>query len=61
MADNLLTPAQASREIGICTKLVYRLIKCGSIPAFRIGERKWMIPAATLNRWLNERAGGGVD
>jgi excisionase family DNA binding protein len=34
-----LTVQEVAKILGVCTKTVYRLIKCGKLPAFRIATR----------------------
>lgn len=61
--DNALgiSPEEAFRRIGVSRALGYRLVKDGTIPAVRLGERRLVVPVAALERLLNtdhDRADG---
>lgn len=53
----LLTPdPEVMHVTGLGRTTIYKLIATGEIPSVRIG-RAVRVPAAALQRWLEERAG----
>ena len=57
----VLTVPEAARRLGIGRNQAYALARSGRIPAIRLG-RRLLVPAAALERWLEEQArqGGGA-
>lgn len=49
---------EAARVLGISRSKVYELAARGEIPVIRIGASV-RVPAAALDRWLEERTQGG--
>lgn len=45
------SPAEVARELGISSTTVLRLVHDGRLPALRISERIYRIPAATFERY----------
>jgi len=40
---NVFTPKEVAKELGVSEPTVYRALKAGTIPSFRLGA-KWLIP-----------------
>lgn len=51
---------EASRMVGVSAPTMSEWVRIPGFPAFRSGKR-WIIPAAALERWLNEQAAKGGD
>lgn len=51
----IYTPAEVSRLLSIKLQTVYDLIKCGDMPALRIG-RNYKIPKEMFDEWLRNAA-----
>ena len=47
--------ADVSDALDVSKPMIVRLIKSGTLPAFRVGKR-WLIPAQSLNAWLIKAA-----
>lgn len=59
MADDrplVYTTGQAAEKLGCSDWLVRKLIRRGELPAYRLGERLWVIPVKALEDHLNARA-----
>ena len=56
MEDKQLTysPTVGAKKVGISRNLMYELIKKGVIPAIRVSEKRIIIPAEALEKWLND-------
>ena len=54
MSQMLLRAEEAARALGIGRSKLYALVAAGEIPVIRIG-RATRIPAAALERWVEER------
>ena len=50
----ILTVAEVATILRVHPATVYRLVKTGDLPAFRIGEN-WRITSDVLKMWLSER------
>lgn len=51
----LLTPAECSERARVSLSLIYSVLKCGRLPALRIGARgrgKWLVEEASFEAWL---------
>lgn len=56
------TPKEASQILGICLGAVYDLIHSDTgFPCVKLSQRRFAIPKAGLQRWLEERAAGSMD
>jgi excisionase family DNA binding protein len=56
-AIETISVVEAGRRIGISRPLAYRLAREGkTIPVIRLGKRRYVVPLAAFNRWL-ENAG----
>lgn len=53
-ADDLLTPAEVAKRLGVGIKFVQRRTKTGEIPSYKIG-RAVRISAADLDAWMADR------
>jgi excisionase family DNA binding protein len=54
---------EAAQALSLGRNTVYEAVRCGQIPAIRVGRRV-LIPAAALERWLAEasqQANGAAD
>lgn len=49
---SVLTIIEVAEILRICSATVYRLVKCGAIPGFKIGGA-WRINKASLDLWLS--------
>ena len=58
MTQMLLRAEEAARALGIGRSKLYALLAAGQLPVVRIG-RSTRIPAAALERWVEERTAGG--
>lgn len=45
------SPAEVARELGISSTTVLRLVHDGRLPALRVSERIYRIPAASFDRY----------
>jgi|HubBroStandDraft_4_1064222.scaffolds.fasta_scaffold1716377_1 excisionase family DNA binding protein len=54
--DTVLKVGEVARLLRIHPVTVYRLLKNGSIPAFRLGS-EWRFSQETIERWIKEHAG----
>ena len=45
------SPAEVARELGISSTTVLRLVHDGRLPALRVSERIYRIPAASFERY----------
>ena len=59
MSQMLLRAEEAARALGIGRSKLYALVAAGEIPVIRIG-RATRIPAAALERWVEERTVPGA-
>ena len=50
------TASEGAKKIGINRNTMYELIKKGVIPAIRVSEKRIVIPAEALEKWLNDPA-----
>lgn len=49
-----LTVEEVARRFGVNVTTVYRLVKSGKIPAFKIGNQ-WRFDPARLQEWVSEK------
>ena len=49
---DVLTVADLQKILGIGRNMVYTLLQSGKISAFRVGQKKWRIPKASVLRYL---------
>ena len=54
----LLRAEEVARMLGVGRSTVYELIVRGQLPVVRIG-RLVRVPAAALERWIDQRTSGG--
>jgi excisionase family DNA binding protein len=59
MEPKVLRMADAAKVLGISRSKIYALAARGDVPVVRIGG-SLRIPAAALDRWLDERTVGAV-
>jgi excisionase family DNA binding protein len=45
------SPAEIARELGVSPSTVLRLVHAGRLPALRVSERIYRIPAASFERY----------
>jgi excisionase family DNA binding protein len=60
-APEFLNQEEAAKFLGISVKLLRRLTKDGTVPAARLGERRWRYSRTALVEWSSSRQhrGGG--
>jgi excisionase family DNA binding protein len=58
-ALQMLTTDDVLSYLRINARTVYRLIKCGELPAVRIG-RQWRIRRCDLDSWLDHQRPGAA-
>lgn len=51
---DILTPQEAMEILGIGKNLFYRLLKDGTIPAKRIGNKMWRITKENLKNYISQ-------
>lgn len=51
----MLTVQEASRVLGVSVHTVYRLIDSGDLSAVKISQRKTMIKAEEIERYINRK------
>jgi len=51
------TVPEVAARLGIGRCMAYELVRQGIIPAKRLG-RRWIVPRARFNAWLNEQSQG---
>jgi len=54
------TLQEAAQIVGVSAPTMSEWVRIPGFPAFRSGKR-WIIPAAALERWLDEQAAKGGD
>jgi excisionase family DNA binding protein len=55
MADRLTVNVDTcAKLLGISRGTAYTLVKQGSIPAIRLGPKRWVVPLAALEKMLSE-------
>lgn len=50
--NDVLTVAELQEILGIGRSLVYSLLQSGKISGFRVGQKKWRIPKASVLSYL---------
>lgn len=50
--NDVLTVAELQEILGIGRSLVYSLLQSGKISSFRVGQKKWRIPKASVLSYL---------
>ncbi|MGZ8761193.1 MAG: excisionase family DNA-binding protein [Aeromicrobium sp.] len=53
MAKRFLTTSEVASELRVSTDTVLRLIQSGSLPALRVSERLYRVPAPAFARFKN--------
>jgi len=56
LAIIMLTIEQVAARLGVTRMCVYKWVKEGSLPAFRLARRAIRVEEAALEKWLAERA-----
>ena len=56
MIEPLLTVQEAAGILRLSLPTLYRLVKAGELPAYRIGKLRLAFKADDLIRYVNERA-----
>ncbi|MGI4788811.1 MAG: helix-turn-helix domain-containing protein [Janthinobacterium lividum] len=46
-----LTPEEVAAELGLHRESVYRLLRAGVLPGYKVGLRQWRIPRAELQAY----------
>ena len=59
-ANRMLTAQELAAYLRVNRSTVYRLLKKGELPGFRIGS-EWRFRIDEVNRWFSERLRGRVD
>ncbi len=57
MTPLVYSVSEAAEVLGISTGLVYRLVKNGTLPSVRLGDKRLVIPHRALEVEINRRAG----
>lgn len=55
MTEQLLTVAEVAGRLRLSPRTARRMVRDGTLPARRITTRIWLVAAADLERWLDER------
>jgi excisionase family DNA binding protein len=50
----LMTVPELAEYLNVSTITIYRLLKAGQIPAFRVGS-EWRFSADAIARWIKDR------
>jgi excisionase family DNA binding protein len=58
MTNRMLTAQELAAYLRVNRSTVYRLLKKGELPGFRIGS-EWRFRIDEVNRWFRERNSGG--
>lgn len=58
LANRMLTAQELASYLRVNRSTVYRLLKKGELPGFRIGS-EWRFRIDEVNRWFRERHSGG--
>ncbi|RMF92151.1 MAG: DNA-binding protein [Candidatus Schekmanbacteria bacterium] len=53
---DILTLKEVASYMRVNTATIYRLVRTGKIPAFRVGNR-WRFRRSSIDEWLNSREG----
>ena len=54
-----MTPDEVARRLSVTRLTVYRLLKRGEIPAFKVG-RQWRVKREILDDWIEEKSLGNL-
>ncbi len=54
--SDILTLKEVAGYMRVNTATIYRLVRTGKIPAFRVGNR-WRFRRSSIDEWLNSREG----
>ncbi len=55
LKDELLTVAETCRYLKVTPRTLYRYIKDGDLPAFKLGK-EWRFVRSELEQWIRQRA-----
>lgn len=50
----IMTTGEVAAYLRVHQTTIYRLLRNGEIPAFRVGS-DWRFKSETIDRWMNER------
>jgi excisionase family DNA binding protein len=53
----VMTVFELAEYLNVSTITIYRLLKTGQLPAFRVGS-EWRFSADAIDRWMKEREQG---
>ncbi len=56
--DELLTVAETCRYLKVTPRTLYRYIKGGDLPAFKLGK-EWRFVRSELEQWIRQRTSVG--
>lgn len=48
-----LSVEEAAATLGLSVTRAYQLVRCGQLPAKKVGKR-WLVPIKALEEWINE-------
>jgi excisionase family DNA binding protein len=54
LEHDLLTPTEVLDYLRVNVRTVYRLMRCGELPAVRVG-RQWRVQRTELDAWLRRQ------
>jgi len=55
MQNDIISPEEVAKRLGISMAYVYRLVNAGKMPSIRLG-RRIIIPRAAWEHWFEEQA-----
>jgi excisionase family DNA binding protein len=56
----IMTPKEAAKYLGLHVVTVYRLIKKGKLPCFRVGGQ-WRFKKDLLDEWIAQNTNGRIE
>jgi len=60
LSKGVLTVQELSRHLRISPDSLYRLLKTGQVPAFRVGS-EWRFRADAIDQWLRNQPPGEIS
>lgn len=54
--SHVLSIAELAERLGVSRPIAYQLAHRADFPAIRVSPRRIIVPAAALDRWLEEQA-----
>lgn len=53
---DLIGVMELSKYLGLTRDTIYRELKAGSLPGFRLGVKLWRFRVSDIDAWINKRS-----